>query len=87
MLGDGVAGVVLTDPWLETMFASAPDAVACLDRDLRYLRVNERLAQLNGVAAAEHVGQTIFDVVPDVAVHAAPLFRQVMEDRRGAAGS
>ena len=61
------------------MFASAPVAMAFLDRDLRYLRVNDRLAQMNGRSAAEHLGRTIFEVVPDVAAHAAPLLRQVVD--------
>jgi len=77
--GKSASAVLPTDPWFETMFASAPSAVAFLDRDLRYLRVNDRLAQMHGVAAAEHLGRTIFDVVPDVAVRAAPVFRKVMD--------
>ena len=85
MAGDGgrqryeEAGGVPADPWSEAMLAWAPSAVAFLDRELRYLRVNERLAQLNGVPAAGHIGRTIFEVGPDVAGHAAPLFRQVIE--------
>ncbi|MGZ4619369.1 MAG: PAS domain-containing protein, partial [Frankiaceae bacterium] len=61
------------------MFASAPVAMAFLDRDLRYLRVNDQLARMNGRSAAEHLGRTIFEVVPDVAAHAAPLLRQVVD--------
>jgi PAS domain S-box-containing protein len=50
--------------FLDTLFRSAPLAMALLDAELRFLRVNEPLAELTGVPLAEHVGRYVLDVMP-----------------------
>ena len=52
---------------LEELYASAPVGLGFLDRDLRYLRVNNRLAEFQGLAADEHPGRALEEVVPDIA--------------------
>src|SRR3954470_10051741 len=52
---------------LDTLIDQAPIGVGFLDREGRYVRVNEALAEINGVAAADHIGRTVGDVVPEVA--------------------
>jgi PAS domain S-box-containing protein len=52
---------------IEAIYASAPVGLTVLDRDLRYLRINTRLAEINGVPAADHIGRTVREVVPSVA--------------------
>ncbi|HXU81849.1 MAG TPA: ATP-binding protein, partial [Polyangia bacterium] len=49
---------------LETVLSAAPVGWAYLDRDLRYVRVNDALAALHGLPAAAHVGRTIAEVLP-----------------------
>ena len=51
---------------LDVVFAHAPVAIALLDRDLRVLRVNDRLAEISGIAPADHRGRTIGELVPDL---------------------
>ncbi|MCX4907299.1 SpoIIE family protein phosphatase [Streptomyces sp. NBC_00878] len=43
-----------------------PAGIAVMDRELRYLYVNEALALLNGVPAADHIGRRLRDVLPDL---------------------
>lgn len=43
---------------LSSLFGQASLGVACLDRDLRYVWVNDRLAAINGKSASEHIGRT-----------------------------
>lgn len=52
--------------FLDTIIESAPTGFALFDRDLRYVRVNEVLARINGVPAEAHVGRTLHEIVPDV---------------------
>lgn len=52
---------------LEAIYESSPVGLAFLTNDLRFVRVNRRLAEMNGVPAAEHVGRTVGDVVPAIA--------------------
>jgi signal transduction histidine kinase/CheY-like chemotaxis protein len=51
----------------DALLAAAPVAVAFLDRDLRYIRVNELMAAVNGVPAAGHPGRAFAEVLPDLA--------------------
>jgi PAS domain S-box-containing protein len=63
---------------LEAIYETSPVGLAFLTPDLRYVRVNGRLAEINGVPAAEHVGRTIAEVVPGIA---EPV-RRLMERMR-----
>ena len=51
---------------LDTLFGSAPIGLGFLDLQGRYVRVNDRLAEINGVPAAAHAGRTIDELVPDL---------------------
>ena len=68
---------------LETIIEDAPEGFALFDRDLRYVRVNQALAAINGVAAADHVGRTLDEIVPGVprSGHEEPL-REVLATGR-----
>lgn len=63
---------------VDTAFANAPLAMAILDKELRYLRVNSLLAEINGLPAEEHIGKNLHEVVPDLAPQAESVFRQVL---------
>jgi len=52
---------------LDLLYRSAPVGLCELDREIRFVRVNDRLAELNGVPADMHIGRTVRQVVPDVA--------------------
>lgn len=51
---------------LEGLFTQSPIGLAILGPDLRFLRVNNALARMNGVSAAEHLGKRPAEVAPDV---------------------
>jgi PAS domain S-box-containing protein len=64
---------------LNTLFESAPIGLAYLDLELRYVRVNDALAAINGVPAADHVGRTVPEVVPNVDPAVMTALRRVLE--------
>jgi len=64
---------------LDTLFATAPVGLGFFDRDLRYQRVNEALAVINGVAADDHIGRTLGEVVPEMDPAVAAAFQRVIE--------
>jgi PAS domain S-box-containing protein len=49
---------------IEAIYNNTPIGLALLDRDLRYVRINAALAEMNGVPAADHIGRVVWDVVP-----------------------
>jgi PAS domain S-box-containing protein len=63
---------------LEAAFAHVPVGLAVLDLDLRFVRINRLLAEINGLAVEDHVGKSIHDVIPEIAPAAEPRLRQVM---------
>ncbi|MFJ5831936.1 SpoIIE family protein phosphatase [Streptomyces sp. NPDC093089] len=65
---------------MESLFTQSPIGLALLGPDLRFLRVNDALARMNGMPAAEHVGRRLTEVVPGVnAVSLESLMRQVLD--------
>ena len=45
---------------------------------MRFVRINDRLAEINGVPAAAHIGKTWRDILPEQADDLEPLYRQVI---------
>lgn len=65
---------------LESLYDTSPIGLVLLDREMRYLRINEALAGFNGIPAAAHLGRAIREVLPAaVADQAEPLIRRVIE--------
>lgn len=49
---------------VEALYRQVPLGLASLDTELRYLRVNNMLATLDGVAVGEHLGRRVEEVLP-----------------------
>nr|WSW42820.1 SpoIIE family protein phosphatase [Streptomyces sp. NBC_01001] len=65
---------------LQSLFTQSPIGLATLGPDLRFLRVNDALARMNGVSAADHLGKRLTEVVPGVnAVALEATMQQVMD--------
>jgi PAS domain S-box-containing protein len=63
---------------LDALVAGSPIATALLDRDLRYIRVNQAMSRLNGVPVKEHLGRTFAEVLPEIAALHEPTLREVV---------
>ncbi|HVK02692.1 MAG TPA: PAS domain-containing protein [Armatimonadaceae bacterium] len=71
---------VATDTALLTsLLDSGTIGVAFFDASLRYTRVSDSLARINGVPPEAHVGRTVFDVLPDQDPAVLEALRQVLE--------
>jgi PAS domain S-box-containing protein len=64
---------------LDALFDDAPIGFAFFDRELRFVRVNEKLAQINGVPVEAHDGRTISEVLPDMDPTVEDSFRRVLD--------
>jgi PAS domain S-box-containing protein len=63
---------------LERLYATAPIGLGFLDTELRYVRVNERLAQINGATVQAHIGRRLADIVPEVAASLGGVYREAI---------
>ncbi|XBQ16752.1 MAG: HWE histidine kinase domain-containing protein [Oceanicaulis sp.] len=49
---------------LDTVFETAPIGLVLFDTEFCFLRINRRLAEINGAPVADHLGRRIEDVLP-----------------------
>ncbi|MBP1749616.1 MAG: signal transduction histidine kinase, nitrogen specific, NtrB [Deltaproteobacteria bacterium] len=63
---------------IETYYDIAPIGLATLDPQMRYVRINKRLADMNGLPVSEHIGRTVREVVPAEAEEIEKVVRQVI---------
>ena len=64
---------------LDSLLVSAPVGIGFWDADLRFVRVNDALAALNGLPPEEHVGKTLHEVIPGLADVLETRYRRVLE--------
>jgi two-component system, chemotaxis family, CheB/CheR fusion protein len=49
---------------IETLYKTAPVGMAMVDRNRRYLKVNQHFAELNGQPIEKHIGRTLQEMIP-----------------------
>lgn len=50
---------------LQAIYDGAPVALGFLDRHLRYVSLNQRLADMDGSTVSAHIGKTVQEMIPD----------------------
>ena len=64
---------------LDAFLTHAPVGLAFFDRDLRYLRINNYLADANKRPPADHLGKTTAEVLPDFPPAVTAAFRKALD--------
>lgn len=64
---------------LQSFITASPITLALFDRELRFLYANEALAKINELPLSEHLGRTLWEIVPQMAPQFAPMLLQIME--------
>lgn len=69
-----------TNSILENVYTASPVGFALLDEQLRFVRINRTLAEINGVLPEATIGKTVEEVLPnEVGRIAHKLHKQVLE--------
>ena len=71
---------------IEAVYRSAPVGLGVLDTQFRYVRVNERLAQIDGLSIEAHRGRPLREIVPHLADFIEPRLREVLATGRPVVG-
>ncbi|MGA9235803.1 MAG: PAS domain-containing protein [Desulfobacterales bacterium] len=74
-----IAEMKLTLAELESIYYSAPVGLCVFDNQLRFIRINQRMAELNGFEISEHIGCSPRDLLPNLADKADDLRNRVVE--------
>ena len=64
---------------IEAIYQSAPIGLAILDADLRFVRINEQLAEINGMSVAAHVGRKVQELLPGLTESAQQPLLSVLQ--------
>jgi PAS domain S-box-containing protein len=64
---------------IEAIYETAPIGLNVLDSDLRFVRVNQRLAEINGFPIEAHIGRTLRELLPALADDAEAILRPILE--------
>lgn len=64
---------------LKTIYASAPVGLCFVDRELRYVSINNALAEMNGGAPEYFIGKTVREAVPELAANVEAHYRRVID--------
>ena len=72
---------------LESLLINSPAGIAILEGpDLRYVKINQNLADLNGHPVKFHIGKPLIKVLPDAKENLIPVMRKIMEDGKAVLG-
>ncbi len=63
---------------LNSIYLHAPVGLCVLSTDLRYIRINERLAEINGIPSQAHIGRTVHEIIPTLADQISAIVETIM---------
>lgn len=63
---------------IESTYATAPVGLCFLDRDFRFVRINQRRAEIHGIPMEAHIGRSVQEVVPEIGLAIIPLLQRVI---------
>jgi len=64
---------------IDSLLEASPLAICFLDREMRFIRINQVLAELHGLPAEQHIGKDFRQLFPESAAKWAPIIQQVLE--------
>ena len=64
---------------IEALIANAPIGISFMDRNLRYVRINEAMAEINGLPVEAHLEHTMDEVMPNLVPLVGDYLRQVLD--------
>ncbi len=70
--------LALREARLNAFFSSAPVGMNIVDNQLRFVQINQLLAEINGLPQQDHIGKTIHQVLPQMASLVKPIYQQVL---------
>jgi PAS domain S-box-containing protein len=63
---------------LQAIYDGAPVGLCFVDRQLRYVSINQRLAQMNGSSVSAHLGRTVKEMIPQSYPNLEPYLQRAL---------
>ncbi|WP_293148995.1 MULTISPECIES: PAS domain S-box protein [unclassified Microcoleus] len=66
----------------DSFLQEAPAGFCIFDSQLRYVQINQFLAEINSLSPAEHIGKTFREILPEIAPMVEPLYEQILRTKQ-----
>lgn len=66
---------------IEAIYLNAPIGLGYFNEQLQYVRLNQKLADMNGMSIERHIGKSIYDTLPQIAATAQSSIRKIIETK------
>ncbi len=76
---DSTTAQVLRQAHFEAFFAAANAGMLIYDSQLRYVSINEVLAEINGICVADHIGRSLREMLPELAPTLEPMLQGILD--------
>lgn len=63
---------------LQAIYDGAPVGLCFVDRNMRYVSLNKRLAEMNHAPIVAHLGRTVGELIPQFYVHLEPYLKRAL---------
>lgn len=64
---------------LQAIYDGAPVGLCFLDKNLRYVSINQRLADLNGAPVVAHIGRSVQEMLPKLFPRVQPFLQRALQ--------
>ena len=71
---------------IDGIYDSSPIGLCTLDKDLRYIRINENLAKINGFPAIKHIGKTPREIIPTMSEKIESMAKKTLKTGKSIMG-
>jgi PAS domain S-box-containing protein len=71
---------------LQWIYDTAPIGLAFLSPDCRYLQINQRLTDICGISVEDHLGQSVREMVPNIAEQVETLVQSIVANGQPVTG-
>ncbi len=65
---------------MESFFTESPAGLCIVDDQYRWVKINKKMADMNGCSIEKHIGNTISDILPDLAPQLMPMCKDIIEN-------
>jgi len=79
---DPAESLIESEQLLAAYFSASRVGLCILDADLRYLAINQTLAEMHGVPAEAHLGKSVWEILGDLAAVIERQFKRVLETQQ-----
>ncbi|MBD1886022.1 PAS domain S-box protein [Microcoleus vaginatus] len=66
----------------DAFLKEAPAGLCILDSQLRYVQINQFLAEINCLSPAEHIGKNVREILPNIAPIVEPLYEEILRTKQ-----